>query len=172
LRDVVRTHGYKPFVPDSIKDFKPGRTSLSPAAAPFKAVPEIPPQPQRTATMLEKDDTTLMINDLPYRLTSINKLVQALDDYGFGGTYDLVYIPPKQRAMRIKTDSAFCFVNFKAPKHAAAFVAKSDDLAAKGVANPFCARRAKCQGYAENLKIHTQQCSKRERDKALRTFKN
>jgi len=120
---------------------------------------------------LEANDTTLMISNLPFQLTCIDMLIWALDQYGFAGTYDLVYIPPKQKAMRVRTDTAFCFVNFKSPEHAAWFVRQPGGFASQYSQEAPSVSRAKCQGFSENLKAHLKSCGKVDHSVSLRLFR-
>lgn len=112
-----------------------------------------------------------MLSAVPFKLTSVDVLIEALNECGFAGTYDLVYIPPKQKAMRVKSDTAFCFVNFKSPHHAAAFVSKPDAFASHVSQQPISVSRAKCQGFTNNLKAHLKQCGKSDNSASLRMFR-
>lgn len=108
-----------------------------------------------------------MIHGLPFRLANIDDLIEALDECGCVGTYDLVYIPPKQKALRIKADTAFCFINFKSPANAASFASRSK-IDQKTVS----VFRARTQGFAANLKSHLNQCGRIENESSIRIFPN
>lgn len=145
--------------------------SLAAAAPPSRAAPPaavVPPpqaivqskpaikvsQPPAEGTPI----TTLMICDIPCRQT-IQQVIDAINSHGFTGTYDLVYMPPQKGFRRPKQSQnmGYAFVNFKRPEYASAF-----EHIFKNFSFPNCssqkksyAKPAHCQGYNENLEIHS-----------------
>jgi hypothetical protein len=66
--------------------------------------------------------TTHMICDIPCR-TSEFEIVEMLVQLGFGGTYDFLYVPAKQRGRGHRGCLGYAFVNFKSPEVASRFAA-------------------------------------------------
>lgn len=103
--------------------------------------------------------TTMMMCGIPCR-RSVCQVVDVINEHGFEGTYDLVYLPEQKRfqSSRRKHSLGYAFVNFKLPEHAAAFCTAFQDYVF-----PTCTsdkvsytKPARCQGYEANLQLHSQ----------------
>merc|ERR1712050_603475 len=64
--------------------------------------------------------TTLAIRNLPFNLSQ-QDLLQAVDDSGFAGLYDFIYLPHKFKEHR---NMGFAFINFVDADVASQFLAK------------------------------------------------
>jgi hypothetical protein len=135
------------------------------------AVPPPPPPPSDDHThwaCAHPDEevsgpiTTLMMCDIPCRQT-IRKVIDAINNHGFSGTYDMVYMPPQKGFRRPKhsQNMGYAFVNFKLPEYALAF-----GQAFQNFTFPHCAssklsycKPAHCQGYERNVEMHSKQRS-------------
>lgn len=62
--------------------------------------------------------TTLVVRNLPRSLTQ-QELVQAMEESGYGGTWDFCYLPYKFQA---RSNFGFAFVNFTSPEMAQKFM--------------------------------------------------
>jgi len=84
----------------------------------------VPKSPQEVAAACETEQsatvTTLMIRNLPYSLTQ-QELLQAVDDGGYSGQCDFLYLPHKFKEHK---NLGFAFVNFKDAEVASKFSAE------------------------------------------------
>lgn len=104
--------------------------------------------------------TTLMICDIPCRQT-INQVVDAINEHGYAGTYDLVYMPPQKGFRRPKhsQNMGYAFINFKHAEYATAFGKVFHDYPF-----PHCSstklsytKPAHRQGFQANLEMHSKE---------------
>jgi hypothetical protein len=103
--------------------------------------------------------TTLMICALPFQITG-DKLIQAIDSFGFAGLYDFVYIPSRSTKKHGKSrqgNVGYGFVNFRRSEDAADFAATFSGYKFPGILSgrQLTVRPAACQGYAANLTLHS-----------------
>lgn len=93
------------------------------------------------------DFTTLMLCDFPRKVTQ-ECLARGLDDLGFAGTYDLVYIPKG-----IKDGMGYGFVNFRTAEAARSFWVAFDGIVFPGYSSNKLThvRVAKTQGLTETV---------------------
>lgn len=101
--------------------------------------------------------TTLMLYDIPCRQT-IDSIVDAINQHGFAGTYDYVYMPPlRGRRRRNSNNMGYAFVNFKQSQSAAEFLGVFQNYTFAHCGSSLkltCSKLADCQGYDANLKKH------------------
>jgi hypothetical protein len=98
--------------------------------------------------------TTLMICDIPCRQT-MDQLVEVMKLLGFGGAYNLVYMPSYKRRKRPQ-NFGYAFVNFNEAADAAAFVVVFEGFCFPGSMSQKTsyAKAAQTQGFAANLVMH------------------
>jgi len=117
------------------------------------------PTPSRSVAPFEGSGTvitTLMLCDIPYQV-SLEKLIAAIDELGFEGTYDVVCMPcsrwtrPKARPCQ-----GYAFVNFKRSESVEPFASAFRDYAfpVSGPPKPCSTKVAACQGYENTLTMH------------------
>jgi hypothetical protein len=104
--------------------------------------------------------TTLMLCDIPCRTTE-DILIQTLATLGFAGTYDLLYLPLKQRSSQHRGNLGYAFVNFKLPQDASRFAATFVNFAFPNTQSKKLsyAKPAACQGFVAHASM--QSASKR-----------
>jgi len=119
--------------------------------------------PSEDSTMVPSI-TTMMICDIPCR-QNINQLIDVINEHGFSGTYDLVYMPPQKGFRRTSPkhsqNMGYAFVNFKDPTYADAFWHAFYDFTfpnCRSLKRTY-SKPAHHQGYEVNLKMHTKQQS-------------
>jgi RNA recognition motif-containing protein len=100
--------------------------------------------------------TTLMIGGLPFNTTS-DEFIEAVDSFGFAGSYDFVYMPSrstKKNGRMRQGNVGYAFVNFKSASEAARFMSIFSGFTFPGDADPVSVKPANCQGYEANVKMH------------------
>lgn len=110
-----------------------------------------------TTTEPNDEVTTLMIYDIPFKLT-INRMVDVIDDHGFVGAYDFVYMPPsKGRSRNESVNIGYMFINFKLPEDASKFLSVFQNISFPDAESPklTCTKAAHCQGYSANMDKHS-----------------
>jgi hypothetical protein len=110
--------------------------------------------------------TTLMMCDIPCRMT-ILQIVDVMNEHGFQGTYDLVYMPSRPGAWRPKPDKpcknlqnmGYAFVNFKDPAYAVDFgrVFQNFTFPNSLSSKLTYTKPAHAQGFHTHMKMHTKQ---------------
>jgi len=119
--------------------------------------PQPPPQRMREeVTRLKKaprptgHETTLMIRNIPNR-TKSTRLLEKMDEAGFAGTYDYVYLPLDPQSW---VNKGYAFVNFTTPAAARAFASVVEGIPMESGTRSkkhMCASPAKLQGVLANL---------------------
>jgi len=170
LRHVISSRGYQPYIPvagsgtgDTAQHSSQGQSDTATGS---EAVASQTGDPSG----LLPDDTTVMLSNLPPQYISMENLMEAFAESGFSGTYDLIYIPPRQKAKRVKSNTGFCFVNFTKPMHAAEFASKAEAFISDKVEKSVSVTRAQLQGFANNMRKHADQNGKLADETCLRAF--
>jgi hypothetical protein len=86
-------------------------------------------------------------------------VAHVLDEQGFAGTYDLLYMPCFQNSKKTKhpQNMGYAFVNFKHPDSATTFLADFQSVSScssTGSKKPFSVRPARLQGYRVHAEMH------------------
>jgi hypothetical protein len=108
-----------------------------------------------------RDVTTIMVKNLPNRVR-VENLVEKLDELGFGGRCDYVYMPMDWQT---HANKGFAFANFKTAKDALDFAAEIEGTALFGNCSSSSGKRmtscpATRQGIVENLRSVSYTCRK------------
>lgn len=99
-------------VPNSIRNrSKPKNKQSMKALEPTKALEHGQP----SSVVPSHGVTTLMLGNIPYKLSQ-EGLAQAIDELGFAGTYDLIYLPRGSG-----NHVGYGFINFRSPEEASRF---------------------------------------------------
>jgi hypothetical protein len=128
-----------------------GKAALQPAPAPRMrkgagATQSRPKQVPRPTG----HETTLMIRNIPNRAKS-TRLLEKMDEAGFAGAYDYVYIPLDPQSW---VNKGYAFVNFTEPAAARAFASIVEGIPMESStrsAKKMTASPAKLQGMHANL---------------------
>jgi hypothetical protein len=112
----------------------------------------------------QEEVTTIMFCNIPCCL-GIQEVVDMINDLGFYGKYDLVYVPAQRGSHKPKPrriiNMGYAFVNFLKPDDAVSFVQAADNCSFPKTRSKKMsyAKPAHCQGFDENLAMHTKQRS-------------
>jgi len=133
---------------------KPGLVEAAPQPGKKAAVNNRAPQRVRRPTepvALEGPITTLMIRHIPCRITQ-QQLASTIDEFGFEGKYDLLYLPTGSSSPT--SNLGYGFVNFREEVDAAAFWAAFDGHRFAGTdSKKTCAvKPAHVQGFVANVR--------------------
>lgn len=126
-------------------------------------------RPIAAAAAVAQKVTTLMIRNLPKTLTQ-QTLLQELDQSGFNGMYDFVYLPCSFMARKT---SGYAFINMTSPQAASILIRlwhRSRRFGLKGNEPALNISPALVQGLQANLAKWTGPRMSRIRDPALRPF--
>lgn len=72
--------------------------------------------------------TTLMLRNIPCSFSS-EKLALMIDDAGFAGLYDWLYVPSSKHKKSANANLGYAFINFIAPENANVFANQMDGAA-------------------------------------------
>jgi hypothetical protein len=116
----------------------------------------------------EPEVTTLMVCPLPYEVSS-DMLLQAVEDLGFAGSYDFVYMPSRSTrkgAKCRKGNVGYSFVNFATAQRATEFATAFEgysfpDVDAEKLVS---VKPAACQGYTANYAMYLANKKKKQGD--------
>lgn len=107
--------------------------------------------------------TTLMLCALPYELSS-EELLQTINELGFSGAYDFVYMPcrsTRHGAKSRKGNVGYAFVNFGTAERAKEFSAAFQGFSFEGPSIPgnddekvTSVKPASCQGFVANFALY------------------
>lgn len=107
-----------------------------------------------------KPITTMMICDIPCRKTTA-QVLEAIDSFGFAGTYDLIYMPPQKgfRRANHSQNMGYAFINFKTPEWAAEFCKVFQNYSFPNSCSTKLtyAKAAHRQGYQDTMELHAKQ---------------
>lgn len=119
-------------------------------------------------TGADQETTTLMVCPLPYEVSS-DMLLQTVDDLGFSGKYDFVYMPSRSTrkgAKCRKGNVGYAFINFGTTDSATEFVAAFEGYCFPGVEAEklISVKPAACQGYTANFAMYLANKKKKQGD--------
>jgi hypothetical protein len=100
----------------------------------------------RQQVLVEKA-TTLLVRNVPYRVVRA-EFLERLDEAGFAGSYDLVFLPFDLQSLKWK---GYVFVNFCTPADAARFCLAASDIRIAGQHSILEPSISKTQGYLDTL---------------------
>jgi len=132
-----------------------GSTLTPEAASSLEAISEVASCCGKMLAEVVIPITTMMVYDLPCH-RSMSDLIDAIHEYGFADTYDLVYMPARRTKSSDKNgrvgNLGYAFVNFKTSEYAEEFqrVFRDVSMNSKKLAS---AKPSTCQGYEANMAV-------------------
>lgn len=149
------------FLKEWCSEFEKAGETKSSATAKSGALGSGPALPETHPMRAGRDVTTIMVKNLPNRVR-VENLVEKLDELGFGGRCDYVYMPMDWQT---HANKGFAFANFKTAKDALDFAAEIEGTALFGSCSSSSGKRmtscpATRQGIVENLRSVSYTCRK------------